>query len=252
MNSRNKQLVECWRKEALNLPDGMLHCVTRNGRVFFYNRYNGRRAGITGNRELVYALARKRYLALLISAHEKATELSCNTNSLPLEKLLEYYTEKGLTLARITCSKEQYKWMEENYRRNPVDPEQRVYQTHSGLKMRSKSEQTIGNALERNGVPYRYEPEIRIDVGWMEDVSAPYKTYYPDFVILTADGTEIIWEHLGRVDLKAYRDHNMEKISAYREGMGIDERQLILTFENDLRDLENIDRIVERRIMPYI
>ena len=75
--------------------------------------------------------------------------------------------------------------------------------------MRSKSERRIGNELELHGIPYRYEPGIQFDVSWMEGVNGAaqgkYKNYFPDFLILTATGEYIVWEHLGRADLAGYR-----------------------------------------------
>ena len=136
------------------------------------------------------------------------------------------------------------------------NPEQLIYETYSGIKMRSKSEQSIGNALEVRGIPYRYEPEINLDMSWMEGVdwltNGRYKTVYPDFVIRTADGKFIIWEHLGRVDLEEYRKHNMEKIAAYRQNGICDDDHLILTFEKDMERLETIQLIIAKRILPYV
>lgn len=249
---KNRQVIDRWKKEMKNSPEGSLHCVVRSGRRFYYNRCGGRRIGITKDEELIYSLARKRYLSLLISTHERAMSSGGEPDALPLRELLDYYICKGLDPTRITCSKEQYIWMSHEYRANTLNPEERVYETYSGLGTRSKSEQSIGKALERYGVPYRYEPELRLDIGWMEGVNARYKSYYPDFVILAADGSKILWEHLGRVDRSGYRSHNMEKIAAYRQGLGIDERQLILTFESDLRQPETLDSIIERRVLPYV
>lgn len=131
-----------------------------------------------------------------------------------------------------------------------------IFETFSGIKVRSKSEQVIGNALEVKGIPYRYEPEISMDLRWMEGVDwlvqGKYKTYYPDFVIMTADGSFIFWEHLGRVDLEEYRKHNMEKIAAYRQNGVCDDDHLILSFEKDMERPETVHTIIAKRILPYM
>lgn len=120
--------------------------------------------------------------------------------------------------------------------------------------MRSKSERDIGNRLELYGIPYRYEQAFTLDVLWMDNEygEALYspKTYYPDFTIMTIRGELIIWEHLGRVDLFRYRSHNMEKISAFRQGGVLDCRHMILTFENDLIKSEKLDEIIKHQILP--
>ena len=120
--------------------------------------------------------------------------------------------------------------------------------------MRTKSEQKIGNELELNGIPYRYEQAISVYVLWMEGIlgnnGKGYKTYYPDFTILTITGEQMIWEHLGRVDKEDYRMHNMEKICAYRKS--IRDEMLILTFESDLQDSGILQELIARRILQYM
>lgn len=112
----------------------------------------------------------------------------------------------------MTCSEEQYRWTQANYRQNTLHEDEKIYRTYSGIMVRSKSEQTIGNELELSGVPYRYEMVIQLDVSWMDDAEGlamgPYKTYSPDFIILTAAGKYIVWEHLGRLDQHRYRLKN--------------------------------------------
>ena len=148
---------------------------------------------------------------------------------------------------------EQYQWMHSFYPSNEMNPEELIYETYSGIKVRSKSERDIGNKLELYGIPYRYEQAMTLDTLWMDDEhgQALYspKTYYPDFLIMTLSGQLIIWEHLGRVDLFSYRAHNMEKICAYRGRGEFDSRHLILTFESDLQNLDAVDEIIKRQIL---
>lgn len=292
-----------WEAEMATLPEGYLCVLSRENGTFFQHAKAGKRLGITNDIDLVYKLARKRYLQLktkeqkqqMLRIYEEAGPLrqyrrkmpkrtqkseepqgtksaakarfsarktSRNLSKIkqsPLEKLLDKYGRAGLDILRITCTEQQYKWTKAQYRRNTKNPEQLIFETYSGIKVRSKSEQSIGNKLELKGIPYRYEMEFTAEVAWMGDVMGSfsggrYKSYYPDFTILTSSGEYILWEHLGRVDLKAYREHNMEKIAAYRQGPGYacKETQLILTFENDLITLETLDRIIDYRIMPYL
>lgn len=265
--SQEEAKIKRWEEEMNKLPQGSLYCLCRSEKTYFYVSIEGKRKGITKNRELVHALARKKYLKLLIACHWDYLNILKNgdrrrgthkrnvyisRDEASIKKQLEYFAAAGLDVARITCTTKQYHWMNSSYDQNPITPELRTYITYSGVAVRSKSEQSIGNALEMRGVPYRYEPRITLDVSWMEGVSVRLKDYYPDFVIMTADGTKIIWEHLGRVDKKDYRDHNMEKISAYRQGLGIEERQLILTFEKDFYSQETKEKIIDDRIMPHM
>ena len=265
-----KKKAEQYQFEINELPKGCLHIVTGNGKAYFQQIVKNETHGITHDVDLIYELARKRYLQLRVkgqkemiqniavlagvSRRKRKTVLQQSVSQ--VEQLLDRYGRAGLEILRITCTPQQYRWVKQQYRKNTKNPEQLIYETYSGIKMRSKSERDIGNKLEVRGIPYRYEPEISLDLSWMEGVDwlvqGKYKTVYPDFVIMTADGNHIIWEHLGRVDLEDYRKHNMEKIAAYRQNGICDNDHLILTFEKDMKSLDNIDAIIAKRILPYM
>lgn len=283
-----KKKAEQREKEVVSFPDGRLHIRKQGGKVYFQRDLNGVRTGITRNQELVYQLARKRYVQLLqkeraemmarcfVSLHSsgakirpeelarsmaaaRRTRRTGAKKESPLEKLLDFYGKAGLEILRITCSKQQYAWMKANYRRNESYAEQRTFETYSGIKVRSKSEQAIGNMLEVRGIPYRYEAEISLEVSWMDGVRGgtfggggrQYKKYYPDFMILTATGEILIWEHLGMIHEESYRAHNMEKIAAYRQTGLCDDAHLILTYECDMVKPETLEIIFLQRVLPY-
>ncbi|MBR0456030.1 MAG: hypothetical protein IJJ01_05120 [Firmicutes bacterium] len=265
-----KNKVDVYKAEISGLPEGRLSILTNNGNNYYRQIGNETTKGISRDKDLVYKLARKRYLQLRVKEQEnlmmqigvlagvsrKKTAQMIRESFSPTEKLLDRYGRAGLDILRITCTPELYKWAKATYRKNMKNSEQLIYETYSGIKVRSKSEQSIGNALEVRGIPYRYEPEINLDMSWMEGVdwltNGRYKNVYPDFVIRTVDGKFIIWEHLGRVDLEEYRKHNMEKIAAYRQNGICDDDHLILTFEKDVEQLETIQLIIAKRILPYM
>ena len=256
--------------ELSALPEGSLSISPpgESEKTYFSHRIHGRNLGITDNRTLIYQLARKRYLSIV--GAEVETDLDANKkiaaeilrqqkkhhrkdrNKL-IRNLLEEYAKANLDIARITMTPEQYRWMHSPFDSNPMNPEELIFETYSGTKVRSKSEQSIGNKLELYGIPYRYEQAMAFDVLWMDDANgeALYspKTYYPDFTILLLNGEELIWEHLGRVDKHYYRAHNMEKLCAYRQSGEIDFRHLILTFEADLIRPETLDEIIQSQVI---
>ena len=253
-----------WKEELKHMPGGSLYCSKRADGVYYYRCVDQMKTGISRDLEMLYLLARKKYLKSRISdQRQEFSRISRilrsgkyrKSDMTKTEKLLHYYGEQGLDILRITCSKEQYLWAKGNFIKNQMNPEQLIFETYSGIKVRSKSERDIGNALEINGIPYRYEMGIDLDISWMQDINGcsmgMYKTYYPDFTILTLSGEYIIWEHLGRVDMQDYRIHNMEKIAAYRQSGHFPEHSLILTFEADLRSRAQLTRIIETRILPY-
>ena len=145
--------------------------------------------------------------------------------------------------------------MNERYRSNQYHPESLQYITNSGIHVRSKSERTIGNRLERFGIPYRYEQEVEIDVSSMENIAGArlgkYKTYYPDFIIMRPNGEKIIWEHLGLLNHSDYRESAFEKIFIYRQVGLVKEKDMIITVESDLTDTSMLDDIIVRRVLTY-
>ncbi|MDD6311330.1 MAG: hypothetical protein PUB09_05320 [Firmicutes bacterium] len=111
-------------------------------------------------------------------------------------KLLELFQDAGLDVMRITCTEEQYKWYKAPYRSNEMYKDELLHVTNGGVRVRSKSERSIGNLLEKYGIPYRYEMEMRVNVSWMQGVEiydgSGYKSYYPDFTIMLPSGRLVI------------------------------------------------------------
>lgn len=111
-----------------------------------------------------------------------------------------------------------------------------IYKTNGGELVRSKSEQSIGNALEDYGIEYTYDEGIIVGT----------RCYYADFVITCRDGTQIIWEHFGLIDSdKDYREHALQRMKDYREHGCYQWKNLIYTFEEDVRSLEIIQQITK-------
>lgn len=263
-------LSETLEYELAGLPAGKL-AIAKDGNHYYFSNHMGRvNKGITRNKELVYKLARRRYLECLLKelkddlnfarkakAYLKAgqnveTEKTRRLYSSTAE-LLDVFQDAGLDIMRITCSAKQYEWSKAEYKKNELYPEQLKYRTSADVAVRSKSEQAIGNVLEAFGIPYRYEQGLRVEVQWMEiggEMIAPkYKTYYPDFSIMLPNGQLIIWEHLGRVDLNSYRNHNAEKISALRGSGAVHFDNFIVTYESDILSISDIEHIVVSRIL---
>ncbi|MDO4870027.1 MAG: hypothetical protein Q4A65_07090 [Bacillota bacterium] len=258
-----KKKVEQFKKELKALPEGTLYLNKTSGKSYYEHVIDGKRRPISKDLDQIYQLARKKYLELRLREYcesfthnGKYLKLQGGNAATRIRKLLKRYGESGLDVMRITCSEKQYRWAHATFAQNPRNPEEKRYSTYSGIKVRSKSEQRIGNELELNGIPYRYEQLFRSYVGWMEGTLGGrgngYKDYYPDFIIMTATGDTIIWEHLGRVDLEDYRAHNAEKICAYRQGEGIKDDMLILTFEKDFQDANYLRELIAQRVLPYV
>ncbi|MFI5454095.1 MAG: AAA family ATPase [Isosphaerales bacterium] len=75
--------------------------------------------------------------------------------------------------------------------------EGRIHRTLTEIMVRSESEVIIANMLAERDIPFRYEVALFAKDGTF---------YLPDFTI-NARGDEWYWEHVGRLDQEAYRNH---------------------------------------------
>ena len=114
-------------------------------------------------------------------------------------------------------------WLERDYKTNPDYREGLIVPTRAGIKVRSKAEEMIADALFERRIPFHYEELL--DVGGIN--------MYPDFTILdpVSLNKEIIWEHFGMMDDRNYASRARIKIGSYLEAGWIPDKNLIMTFE---------------------
>lgn len=236
--------AELLEQEVRRKNYGNLYIKKRGRNVCFAEYRDGKQKWITRDKERVYAVARYQYARrqlasirqirkILMDARAKIDETVSDCND---SGFLKKYSM--LEPNRITMSPREKDWLTK-YNSNPYRPEALRYCTTGGIKMRSKSERTIGNKLEEYNIPYRYEPRLMIE----------NKTYYPDFMILCSNGSIVIWEHFGMMDQEEYRMHALLKTIQYRK-IGFKQiNNLICTWEEDLDDLETVDEIIETYII---
>ena len=86
-------------------------------------------------------------------------------------------------------------------------PENKLYETGRGEKVRSKAEWMIAQKLAEHGVPYQYEAPLHLKgVG----------TVRPDFRCLNVRRRKIVyWEHMGRMGDNEYASEALRKVRAY-------------------------------------
>ncbi|WP_419022921.1 hypothetical protein [Emergencia sp.] len=82
--------------------------------------------------------------------------------------------------------------------------------TVTGQQVRSKGEVIIFNLLTSYQVPFQYEEALRLTTVEGQNVTA-----YPDFVITTAAGRKIYWEHVGLLEKENYYENFCSKIKLY-------------------------------------
>lgn len=116
------------------------------------------------------------------------------------------------------------RWRHLPYTGKPFEINAPEHHTASGVRVRSKSEIIIADALDRADIPYRYEYPTSVK-GW--------GTLYPDFTCLDVrTRKEIIWEHFGLMDDPNYAEIAIQKIARYAASGYTLGKDLIATFES--------------------
>ncbi len=102
-------------------------------------------------------------------------------------------------------------------------PENCIYLTENGEKVRSKSEMTIANLLRAMQLPYQYEKPLILNGNLT----------YPDFTILdVATQTEVYYEHFGLMDQEEYQTAALQKIEKYEKAGCTPGKQFLFSFES--------------------
>ncbi|MBQ4650024.1 MAG: hypothetical protein IJB73_04915 [Firmicutes bacterium] len=132
---------------------------------------------------------------------------------------------------------------------NAAYPEALIFSTHFGLKVRSKSEAMIADALYTFQVPQFYERKLVL-----ADSYGKQYDIYPDFTIPLPDGSYIYWEHKGLMNDPKYRQRNQWKESLYFTNGIYPPHNLIITMDgpNQEFDVREIHRIIKGLILPRL
>ena len=121
-------------------------------------------------------------------------------------------------------------WQLKIFKPNPYKPENKIFDTRRGEKVRSKSEAIIADTLHEFGIPYRYEYPVKMVNGEIR---------YPDFMLLNLKTKqEIYLEHFGRMGDESYRKDAIEKMDLYRASGIYPGKNLIFTYETEEKPLD--------------
>ena len=213
INDCLRQYLLCITKEADALPEGSLSIRYRNNSPNFTNIINRKITGITKNPNLIYRLARRQFLVLqiplikqiLAEGWTSSTTAAINGKCAEIDALLTKYERAGLDINQIVMTPNQQIWNADRHSKKREYQEGLIYPTTGRVLMRSKSEQAIGNLLERLHIPYRYEPRLRIN----------NIDYHPDFIIMLPTDKLVILEHVGRMDLADYNKAFISRLQSY-------------------------------------
>ena len=240
LNYYRKRLDQV-NKELQELPSGRL---IKKGN-FYAHAINGREIGITSDTELIIRLYRKKYLLKLkrdliydINAISRClNRLKVTTPQEIICTLSPVYQGQPESNFHHPSVKD---WIAEPYQKNTFPLKGQTYTSKKGIEFRSKTEYMIASELDSYDIPYRYDAAITLDG----------QTKYSDFIIKCPyNGIEIIWEHFGGLDYSGYIEKMNEKMSLYIKEGYIPFETLIYTFESDVRDIRNLQGLIEDIIL---
>ena len=213
------------------LPEGKLITSKSSNYIKYYHRNGNTLTYIKKNeQDLINQLALKLYLThekVKIIGLIKAEAITCKTISnykKAMDNLLQPNSNYSSVIRKSLLDEnpEIQFWSQAISGSNPAYPENLKHFTHSGVRVRSKSEVIIANSLFENKIPFKYEVPL----------SLGEKTIYPDFTIMNPYTHKIYyWEHFGIFDDPIYRNDALGKIDIYSRHDIFPGDSLIMTFE---------------------
>ncbi|MCR5202023.1 MAG: hypothetical protein K6D02_02880 [Lachnospiraceae bacterium] len=219
---------------SLKFPKGHLRVSIHKGNPRYYHvtktgDNNGKYIK-KQNFKLVIDLANKDYNRAFLKTAEEELDLIENAiNTLSTNNSNQVYdnlsdTRKKLVKPYIEPDEsvvEEWKNIKYNPKNNYAD--KKVYPTHKGDLVRSKSEMIIADMLYDLGIPYHYEKPVFLGEDGIR---------YPDFTIFNVKTKEEIYlEHLGMLDNVTYLFNALSKLDTYRANGIYIGKNLLLTYE---------------------
>ncbi|MBR6529782.1 MAG: hypothetical protein IKT62_07070 [Firmicutes bacterium] len=208
------------------LPKGELHQVLRNNKMTYFQvtKEDGKRVRKSINRkpEVISALARKMYLKREIRLLEQNIHYLSSISS-KLENVTPDNIMSKLPLKIAHFLEKEDDWQNQDYKRSNYKLEELKHTTSRGLKVRSKSEVIIAEALYAHGIQFRYE-----EVLWIDG-----HQFIPDFKILTPSRKVFYWEHCGMVNNPQYMKHHKDKMEQYEKIGIVPWKNLIVTYDTE-------------------
>ncbi len=157
------------------------------------------------------------------------------------DKLCE--ARKALVVPVISSDEEYIMtWRNENVGGQNPFPEEGKFLTIRGEKVRSKSEKILADMFEKEGIPYSYEPQIKLNDG---------RCLYPDFALLNIRTRKTVyWEHMGLISDGDYAKSALNKLNLFEQsGVRLGE-DLIISMESPKMPLKL--KQVEEQMQRYL
>ena len=229
-----------------------------NGHRRYYITTRGSDKRIYANRKMlimVYKLkqrkkaeAKARILENNIAVREYVMEnyQDCSDETID-ERLPTAYRNDDELNAKVINQKSRGKQIPQS--ENPYKPEELRHITSFNLRVRSKGELIVAEALYAGGFVFFYEKRLEL-----YDEDGNVKVIYPDFTIVFPSGFIVYWEHKGRLDDREYMLRDMKKTQLYYDNGIFEPHNLIVTTDGPggTTDVEAVHRIINGLLMPLM
>jgi len=250
-----EKLILSMEKELVTLPEGSIHHkrIRNVSRFYHYDSWDGTRS--TGspkylgrdNQALKAGLLRKKFIIESLSLLR--SNLSAERYFLkkyqpfaPEHVANNLWLNFSITELPIITgwggTKSQSEWAVEPYDQSRLYPQQLIYCSPNGVRVRSKSESIIAGLLEANNISYKYEAPLHTDD----------QTYYPDFTVWSAKDEQVLyWEHFGMVDDPEYESAMWKKLASYKAHGIVQWDNLLTTYETNANpfNAQKIQRLIK-------
>lgn len=256
LEARKQELIQLKEKKEralLSVPEGTLRICNHGNRTQYYQRKDPKDKNGTyirdENIEIARALAQKDYDKKVLNSTEKELEAIIKFLSGCPEKRVEeifgeLHEERQKLIVPISETDAQFvhHWENVPYQGKIIYENVPAIYTAKGERVRSKSEVIIADALNREGIPYRYEYPLSLpNIGKV----------YPDFTVLNIrTRKEFLWEHLGMMDEPEYAEKAVQKIESYEQNDIYPGETLILTYETKRNPINQ--KLIHEIICKYL
>ena len=263
-----REICKSVRKQLRRkIPGKLMIANTAKGRYFYQVLYVGspkkrrKLKGISRNPETIYALANQAYREELLRRAEANVKLFAKFHKqiIPMETddilralppNYKYLNEAWIVNPSLRTRESRLNpigdgslrpvilqtkiesssipgWGALPYCENTAFKENKKHITESGYYVRSKSEGSLLEIYFKKEIAMHYDELVKMGSVYIS----------PDFIVLKPDGSIIIHEHLGRMDLEEYRDRMYEKLEIYRANGFILGKNLLLTFDDEFGNI---------------
>lgn len=249
-----ERIIKDKRRDLAKAPNGHLNIARSEKRIQYYYKDASEDKKKTyikkENEALVKALCQKDYDEKVLDAAEKEYKFLNSLCKLYAKGCCEgvyekLHADRKRFVTPIVLSDEEFiaKWQEENYVGKGFLPNTPEYYTDKGERVRSKSEILIANALNKHGIPYKYEAPLFLE---------GYGTIHPDFTVLNVrERKTYYFEHLGMMDDAEYVEKALYRISMYERNGIFPGKELILSHETSKYPMnpKNVEHLIEKYLL---